>query len=91
VRCSKLELEGELDGAGAADLVEGVEAAVCAYFTYVQRRVRRPAKCLAGLRANQLPEGAAAHRPCPAGFPIGPKYYSHLYQGRRDLHPSFEV
>ena len=27
VRCSELELEGELDGAGAADLVEGVEAA----------------------------------------------------------------
>jgi hypothetical protein len=27
VRCSELELEGELDGARAADLVEGVEAA----------------------------------------------------------------
>jgi hypothetical protein len=28
VRCSELELEGELDGAGAADLVEGVERIV---------------------------------------------------------------
>jgi hypothetical protein len=28
VRSLELELEGELDGAGAADLVEGVEAAV---------------------------------------------------------------
>jgi hypothetical protein len=28
VRCLELELEGELDGAGAADLVEGVEACV---------------------------------------------------------------
>ena len=28
VRWLELELEGELDGAGAADLVEGVEAAV---------------------------------------------------------------
>jgi hypothetical protein len=27
----ELELEGELDRAGTADLVEGVEAAVCAY------------------------------------------------------------
>jgi hypothetical protein len=28
VRWLELELEGELDGAGAADLVEGVEAAI---------------------------------------------------------------
>ena len=28
IRCLELELEGELDGAGAADLVKGVEAAI---------------------------------------------------------------
>ena len=41
----KLELEGELDGAGAADLVEGVEAAVCAAGAQATRqRLRRLAK-----------------------------------------------
>ena len=28
IRCLELKLEGELDGAGAADLVEGVETAI---------------------------------------------------------------
>ena len=28
IRCLELELEGELDGGGTADLVEGVEAAI---------------------------------------------------------------
>jgi hypothetical protein len=42
VRCSELELEGELDGAGAADLVEGVEAAIGAAGAEVAReRLRR--------------------------------------------------
>ncbi len=45
----ELELEGELDGAGAADLVEGVEAAIRAAGTETARqRLRRMAKERAG-------------------------------------------
>src|SRR6266567_9616615 len=43
--------------------------------------VRKPAT--AGRRA--------AYRPCPWGFPIGPKCYSHLSERRDHLHPSFEA
>jgi hypothetical protein len=49
VLCSELELEGELDRAGAADLVEGVEAAVGAAGTQaVARGLRRAAEQGAG-------------------------------------------
>jgi hypothetical protein len=42
VRWSELEFEGELDGAGAADLVKGVEAAICAAGAQAARqRLRR--------------------------------------------------
>ena len=42
VRWSELEFEGELEGAGAADLVKGVEAAICAAGAQAARqRLRR--------------------------------------------------
>jgi len=49
VRQSELELEGELDGAGAADLVEGVEATIWAAGAEAARqRLRRVAEEGAG-------------------------------------------
>lgn len=49
MRWSELELEGELDGAGAADLVEGVEAAIGAAGAQAARqRLRRAAEERAG-------------------------------------------
>ena len=45
IRCLELELEGELDGTGAADLVGGVEAAIGAAGAQAARqRLRRVAK-----------------------------------------------
>ena len=49
VSCLELELEGELDGTGAADLVEGVEAAIgAAGAEAAGQRLRRVSKQGAG-------------------------------------------
>jgi hypothetical protein len=49
VRCSELELEGELDRAGTADLAERIEAAIgAARAEAAGQRLRRMAKQGAG-------------------------------------------
>ena len=54
-----MEFEGELDGTGAADLVQGIEAAVCAAGAEAAgKRLRR----LAEQRAGQGVVGAAEVR-----------------------------
>jgi hypothetical protein len=57
VRCSELELEGELDGAGATDLVEGVETTIgVAGAQEARQHLRRMVKEGAGQAVVGVPE-----------------------------------
>ena len=59
VRCSELQLEGELDGAGASDLVEGVEPAIGAAGA---KAARERLRCVAEQRTGQHVVGIAEVR-----------------------------
>ena len=57
VSCLELELEGELDGTGAADLVEGVEAAIgAAGAEAAGQRLCRVTEQRAGKTVDRIPE-----------------------------------
>ena len=77
VRCSELELEGELDGAGAADLIERVEAAVGASGAQAARQgLRRLAERGTGQVVIGIRERTLALAYSLLFFPVFPLLYA---------------